>query len=76
MKKKIECQTDKKIKKIRLNNNKKFKFLTKNNKNEKIEFKFIIFYIHKQNSIAERMNQILFIIMKIFIFKFKILKIF
>ena len=34
-KKKIECQTDKKIKKMRLDNSKKFKSLTKNYENEK-----------------------------------------
>ena len=75
-KKKIEYQINKKIKKMRFDNNKKFKFLIKNDENKKIEFEFIIFYIHKQNDIAERMNQILLVIMKVLIFEFKILKIF
>ena len=61
---------------MRLDNNEKFKFLTENDENEKIKFKFIILYTHEQNSIAERMNQILLTIMKALIFKFKILKIF
>ena len=74
MKKKIELQTDKKIKKVRFDNNKKFKSLTENNENEKIEFEFIISYTHKQNDIAERMNWILIIIMRVLIFKSKILK--
>ena len=41
---------------MRLDNNKKFKSLTKNNENERIEFEFITFYTYKQNDIAERMN--------------------
>ena len=61
---------------MRFNNSKKFKFLIKNNENKKIEFEFIIFYIHEQNSIAEKINQILLAIMKAFIFESKILKIF
>ena len=76
MKKKIKCQTDKKIKKVRLDNSKKFKSLTKDDENERIKFKFIIFYIHEQNDVAKRMNQILLAIMRALIFEFKISKIF
>ena len=75
-KKKIECQTDKKIKKVRLDNSEKFKSLTEDDENERIKFKFIILYIHEQNGVAERMNWILLAIMRALIFEFKILKIF
>ena len=61
---------------MRLDNSKKFKFLTKNDENKKIEFEFIILYTHEQNSIAEKMNQILLVIIKTLIFELKILKIF
>ena len=61
---------------MKLDNSKKFKFLTENDENEKIEFEFIIFYTHEQNDVAERMNQILLIIMRILIFEFKISKFF
>ena len=57
---------------MRLDNSKKFKFLTKNNENEKIEFKFIIFYTHEQNDVAEKINQILLAIMRVLIFESKI----
>src|SRR5438046_1881020 len=41
------CIKKKKIKKVRFDNSKKFKFLTENNENKKIEFEFIISYTHK-----------------------------
>ena len=59
---------------MRLDNSEKFKSLTENDENERIEFEFIISYIHKQNNIAERMNQILIIIMRALIFESKISK--
>ena len=46
-KKKIECQTGKKIKKVRLDNSEKFKSLTEDNENERIKFEFIILYTHE-----------------------------
>ena len=48
--------------------------MTENDKNKKIKFKFITLYTHEQNDIAEKMNQILIIIMRALIFELKILK--
>ena len=75
-KKKVECQTGKKIKKVRLDNSEEFKSLTEDDENERIEFEFITLYTHEQNGIAERMNRILLAIMRVLIFEFKIPKIF
>ena len=75
-KRKIECQTGKKIKKVRLDNSEEFKSLAEDDENERIEFEFITLYTHEQNSVAERMNQTLLAIMRALIFEFKILKTF